>query len=144
MIKRGSNLTALSREGFTLIELLVCIAVIAILASLLLPTLGKAKNMATRSTCLSNLHQIGLATTMYLSDNRDRMPWVADEDLQLTPPVNSSGKRYNSMGSFMPLLQPYLASVRVWESPPTRLEKTNTWRKHFASPWRENGEDRPE
>src|SRR5262245_43613812 len=122
------------REGFTLIELLVCIAIIAILASLLLPAVGKAKNMATRSTCLSNLHQIGLGTTMYLSDNGDRMPWVPDEDLQLTPPVNGGGKRYNSMGSFMPLLHLYLGSVKIWESPTARLDNTNNWRKHFAGP----------
>ncbi|MSU63645.1 MAG: type II secretion system protein [Pedosphaera sp.] len=129
--------------GFTLIELLVVIAIIAILASLLLPTLGKVRHMATRASCLSNLHQIALGTTMYLSDNRDLMPWVSDDDLQLTPPVNSSGKRYNSMGSFMPLLDPYVSAARIWESPPSRLEKTNNWRLHFASPWRENGQDYP-
>jgi prepilin-type processing-associated H-X9-DG protein len=72
------------------------------------------------------------------------MPWVADADLQLTPPVNSSDKRYNSMGAFMPLFHPYLAEPRVWLCPPAPLVKSNDWRRHFASPWRQHGQDQPE
>ena len=130
--------------AFTLIELLVVIAIIAVLAALLLPSLAKAKDRAHRSACLSNLHQIGIATTIYLSDNREKMPYVPDAELQLTPPVDGGGKRYNSMGSFMPLLHPYMPSVRVWLSPPVPTARSNDWQKHFFSPWRENGVDLPE
>ena len=64
------------------------------------------------------------------------MPWVADEDLQLTPPVNTSGKRYNSMGRFMPLLNPYLGQPAVFTCPPVGLI-TNAWdRRTPEKNWR--------
>ena len=57
--------------GFTLIELLVVIAIIAILAALLLPALSKAKEAAKSAQCISNLHQISLATKLYADDSGD-------------------------------------------------------------------------
>lgn len=60
--------------GFTLIELLVVVAIIAVLAGLLLPTLGRAKEGGRRSHCINNLRQIGLAIQMYRDDNSDRSP----------------------------------------------------------------------
>ena len=56
------------QRGFTLIELLVVIAIIAILAAILFPVFARARESARKSTCLSNLKQLGLTMTMYASD----------------------------------------------------------------------------
>jgi prepilin-type N-terminal cleavage/methylation domain-containing protein len=64
----------LRREAFTLIELLVVVAIIAILAALLLPVLGRAKERAQITQCLSNLSQIGHAMHMYTADNNGTFP----------------------------------------------------------------------
>lgn len=62
------------RGGFTLIELLVVIAIIAVLTSLLLPALAKAKEKGREIRCVSNLHQLGLAFHLYVGDFNDTFP----------------------------------------------------------------------
>ena len=63
-MRRGTR-----RDGFTLIELLVVIAIIALLVSILLPSLRQAKELAQRMRCLANMHTVSLANFLYGSDH---------------------------------------------------------------------------
>ncbi|RYG53119.1 DUF1559 domain-containing protein, partial [bacterium] len=67
------NQSVTTRKAFTLIELLVVIAIIAILAAILFPVFGRARENARRSSCQSNLKQIGLGIMQYTQDYDERI-----------------------------------------------------------------------
>ena len=108
------------RRGFTLIELLTVIATIAILAALLLPILGKAKIKAQRTTCLSNLRQLGFSWVMYRDENNDYLAesypvnnsdvWVKGN---MTDPNDATNVDLIREGK----LFPYGQSVQIYHCP---------------------------
>jgi prepilin-type N-terminal cleavage/methylation domain-containing protein len=66
------------KRGFTLIELLVVIGIIAVLISVLLPAMRRARLLAKQIECSSNLRQIGGAIMMYTNDDHGRLPFVVE------------------------------------------------------------------
>jgi prepilin-type N-terminal cleavage/methylation domain-containing protein/prepilin-type processing-associated H-X9-DG protein len=76
MINSSNTPSAQNRKAFTLIELLVVIAIIAILASILFPVFGRARENARRTNCQSNLKQIGLSMLQYAQDYDECYPGV--------------------------------------------------------------------
>ncbi len=91
------------RFGFTLIELLVVIAIIAILASILFPVFARARENARRSSCMSNLKQIGLGIMQYVQDYDGFFPYVR---VLSTPKINWGQSIY-----------PYVKSTQIFQCP---------------------------
>ncbi|HEY7089531.1 MAG TPA: type II secretion system protein [Tepidisphaeraceae bacterium] len=76
-----------SKGAFTLVELLVVIGIIALLISVLLPALNKARQAANTTACLSNLRSMGQAWSIYLSQNKGHLPYYIWHD---SPPGGTS------------------------------------------------------
>jgi len=106
------------KRAFTLIELLVVIAIIATLAALLLPALASAKKRAMRVACVSNLKQVGIAYSLYLTDHRDRLPDRRDLKTSLGfKPWTSWPPSDPRSGWAVIELADYLDNQQIWVCP---------------------------
>ena len=99
------------KSGFTLIELLVVIAIIAILASILFPVFARARENARRSSCQSNLKQIGLGMLQYVQDYDERNP-IAYSDSSNDNTFNAGTET-----GWAQNIQPYVKSVQLFQCP---------------------------
>ncbi len=76
------SVTGKPRRAFTLIELLVVVAIIALLISILRPSLTRAKEQAKTVMCIANLKEIGIAMHMYFTDHKDWFPYEKENELE--------------------------------------------------------------
>jgi prepilin-type N-terminal cleavage/methylation domain-containing protein/prepilin-type processing-associated H-X9-DG protein len=104
-------------SGFTLIELLVVIAIIAILASILFPVFGRARENARRSACQSNLKQIGLGIMQYTQDYDETFPGATMGYGGAGCAGTGNGEYVANCMKWMDLTQPYIKSTQIFDCP---------------------------
>ena len=115
------------RTAFTLIEILVSVAIIALLISILLPSLARAREQARGSVCLSNLKQVGTGLTLYLADSKGRYPMHSSLKSQTTALGRPRTRWPDSLNRLM-------RSEAVYDCP----DLSDTQRLDFSKPWAHN------
>src|SRR5262249_11511404 len=101
------------QRAFTLIELLVVIAIIAILAAILFPVFAKARENARRTSCTSNLKQMGLGILQYTQDYDETFPLSVTASTSTTsnPPVG-----------WADAIQPYVKNTQIYQCPSDSMD----------------------
>ena len=105
---RSSARDAPAHPAFTLVELLVVIAIIATLAAILFPVFARARENARRTSCISNLKQIGMAALQYNQDYDDYMPLTLMDSFYTDGTLRST---------WVDTTQPYIKSDQVYQCP---------------------------
>jgi type II secretory pathway pseudopilin PulG len=95
------------------VELLVVIGIIALLISILLPSLHKARESANRVTCGSNIRQQGLALFMYANDNKNSLPWGNSGHMNESWRLANSG----SYDQWWQIIEKYSKTANTWVCP---------------------------
>jgi len=120
--------------AFTLLELLVVMAIIAALAAMLLPVLGRARESGRSAVCISNLRQIGVALQLYVQDNQNRLPVMRDRSA-------GTNSVPNPLPSVDLVLSNELGNVRVLRCPSDNRQVYEQTRSSYSWNSLLNGQD---
>ncbi len=110
-------------KGFTLIELLVVIAIIAILAAILFPVFARARENARRTSCLSNLKQMGLGVMMYVQDYDEKYP-LAYSSNGANQPDGYQWSGTADLWFWQQIIYPYTKNGQVYLCPSATVQPT--------------------
>ncbi|MFC1781406.1 type II secretion system protein, partial [Planctomycetota bacterium] len=116
MNRRNINKTPFVQKGFTLVELLFVISIISLLMAILLPTLQRVRRKAQAIICRSNLKQYGIATRLYLDDNKGYFPYVNTwlfNDGQMGCQWHDAGRNLTLKPELAGVLWPYLKNKEI-------------------------------
>jgi prepilin-type N-terminal cleavage/methylation domain-containing protein len=109
------------REAFTLVELLVVIGIIALLISILLPALAKARRAANETQCMSNIRQLCLAMNLYTDANHGFIPGDGGDGSQSVPvtecdsPSGTAYLTWDDPSLWWNALPPMLSQSAYWD-----------------------------
>jgi len=117
----------MKHKAFTLIELLVVITIIAVLAAILFPVFARARESARRTSCLSNLKQIGLGALMYSQDY--------DEKFMLIEVNGQTNSNKSNPFGWADALEPYLKSTQIFQCPSEPNGPAGPSGDFAISPW---------
>jgi len=129
-----TNPASFKRHGFTLIELLVVIAIISILASILFPVFARARENARRTSCMSNLKQLGLTVAMYAQDSDEAFPLAIVARSTVAPDVPPGGVWSNNYWYWQQTLAAYHKNLSAGASEssiflcPSSAKPATAWR----------------
>lgn len=104
-------------KGMTVVELLVTISVIAILAAILIPTVGAVRDNARQAQCASNLRQIYTVLQLYANDHQGYLPTASRPKDTTVPPKQSSTSRWSrDLDEYLPQSQRAVETTLIWEN----------------------------
>ena len=112
-------------KAFTLIELLTVVAVILVLARIMLPVVSRTRYDAKNAACISNLHQWGIAVTLYANDNQRMLPRFD---------LCSGNNTWDISSFFLPAMRQYGITEKQWVCPvdTRRPEEIIRWMDAYA------------